>query len=552
MEEFLSKAGRYLKGESGLPSLLPARADIDTAKGKSRRVGLFCKGLENFCEILYPDPSVQEEEHPREEQVISETGAGQNPKKYVLAPCEDLFQSLYPTDTTPPISPASSSSTLIDASSRKVSPSDGAKGSPIVIKDFAYPDHFRYPGASPPSAYACTDILEYSSGELAKLLDTPKGKVEGLFDETSDEVALFGVISSSNPTMQEISKVKAYDGGVNGGLDTYKDSTKREETDEIHNSEDEIEDIFPNDKHEDPVNQFIQTMTDENQSENSDTNDDNHPPAQHITENDSSHRQAQGTCIDHEGGYNQNFEFSEPAGSATLWGILMSNKCEDEANKEADGEPARFSEAAGPATLWGILMSNKCEDEANKEADGEPARFSEAAGPATLWGILRSDQPEEKAAAVDEGLADVSASPAQPSQEAIPEEKNHPGDSEGEKSQASAALTNIGVMQDNAEKGDNQKTCNVASESPRITSSAEIDKGCSGDDCNHPLVPDRKYSSPRVISLPQAEKFDLIPPMAQPTGLTKTQKRKLERRRAAEKKAKAKAAEGLCQLEGVQ
>ena len=217
MEAFVNTAYRYLKGESELPSLLPSKESADMAKEKSRKVRLFCKGLECFCEILYREtvaeeqhvdpkvahndavmvadeelieapmgqdqtmmtaeencskstvqqnaatPSVidtdtensvtnklaasadreRDQEHPGAEITVLDTKADQKPRKYVLESGENLFQSLYATDKTPPTSPggASSSSTLVDPSSRKVSPSESTmdpKSSPTAAKDFAY------------------------------------------------------------------------------------------------------------------------------------------------------------------------------------------------------------------------------------------------------------------------------------------------------------------------------------------------------------------------------------------------------------------------------
>ena len=63
------------------------------------------------------------------------------PHKYVMTPGEDLFKSLFATPSNSPGSVASSG-TLIDPSSRKVSPLDLGtitKGSPTAVKDFAYP-----------------------------------------------------------------------------------------------------------------------------------------------------------------------------------------------------------------------------------------------------------------------------------------------------------------------------------------------------------------------------------------------------------------------------
>ena len=86
---------------------------------------------------------------------------------------------------------------------------------------------------------------------------------------------------------------------------------------------------------------------------------------------------SQGTSVGHEGCINENYEFSEAAGPATLWGILQSNHHEKEAEKETDSgrEFASISEAEapGPATLWGILKSDReCSDvEFNNDGSGE-------------------------------------------------------------------------------------------------------------------------------------------------------------------------------------
>ena len=105
------------------------------------------------------------------------------------------------------------------------------------------------------------------------------------------------------------------------------------------------------------------------------------------------------------------------------------------------------------------------------------AGISKAIGPATLWGILRSDWCE--------------------------------GDVEG------------------------QTTWEVASETFRIalTERGDVSSGVSDVQCRtHSTT-----SIPRAVTNEEAP----IPPSAQPTGLSKTQKRRLERKRAAEKKAEA-------------
>ena len=89
------------------------------------------------------DPT-QEQELSSSPEPAAETTVDQKPRKYVLSTGGDLFQSLFAAEKTPPTSPGSvaSSNTLMDPSSRKVSPSDSetrAKGSPTAVQDFAYP-----------------------------------------------------------------------------------------------------------------------------------------------------------------------------------------------------------------------------------------------------------------------------------------------------------------------------------------------------------------------------------------------------------------------------
>ena len=60
MTSFLSTTYCHLKGQGGQSSLLQARESVDLAKENSRKVRLFCKGLEHFRDILYKEPMVSE------------------------------------------------------------------------------------------------------------------------------------------------------------------------------------------------------------------------------------------------------------------------------------------------------------------------------------------------------------------------------------------------------------------------------------------------------------------------------------------------------------
>ena len=310
----------------------------------------------------------------------------------------------------------------------------------------------------------------------------------------------------------------------------------------------------------------------------------------------------EGTCVGREGGSHDSFEFSEPAGPATLWGILQTSQVGDETAKKVSAveEAATVLDAVGPATLWGILHSNQSEHQAKDttvadvntaEGDEEALRApanSPAVGPVNQGGgepnphqeyrhqPLNENDPDAEQAEFGEDAASATgdkagetgpspkaeASPvasegvpeevgaksddsnfvalARPSKTAIPVEIKRPGKLEGETLEAPKALHMQGTEQDDvqdegAEK-DDQTTCDGSS---GITVVGDGEMASGGEDTPSRSTPsDSETSCPPFVLLPQAETFDFIPPMqAQAPGPSKTQKRKLERKRAAAKKA---------------
>ena len=115
-----------------------------------------------------------------------------------------------------------------------------------------------------------------------------------------------------------------------------------------------------------------------------------------------------GVVNGHDGGLNGNFNFSEPAGPATFWGILNSNQSETEVeDKAVAGEKAvEISEAEAPATLWGILESEAVEEKTIASEEPAAASEAEAPGPATLWGILESELESSGDNPMDKELED--------------------------------------------------------------------------------------------------------------------------------------------------
>ena len=322
----------------------------------------------------------------------------------------------------------------------------------------------------------------------------------------------------------------------------------------------------------------------------------------------------EGTCVGREGGSHNPFEFSEPAGPATLWGILQTSQGGDEAAKEVNAveEAATVFDAAGPATLWGILHSNQSEHQAKDttvadvetaEGDQDPflapanspanspavnqgrwepnpdredrsrwpgrkvyypelerdpaadrawreAKFGEDAASATDGKAGEREQsPRAEASPVaSEGVTgDVGAKSddsdfvalARPSETAIPVEIKCPRKLEGEALEAPKVLHMQGTRQDDVQDEVGEKDDQTTYDGTSGITTAEDGEMASGGEATpfRPTPSDSETSSPPFFSLYQAEKFDVIPPkQAQAPGLSKTQKRKLERKRAAAKK----------------
>ena len=448
MITFFNTAYRYLKGDSGLPSVLPTKETLDSARENSRGLRLFCEGLEKFRKILYteattesaPEQSVdmevaaciekvQDQEVSVSEEILSPTKADQKPRKYVLASGESLFQSLYATDQTLPTSPggASSSSTLVDPSSRKVSPSDstsGTKVSPSAVKDFAYPSldskHVRDPLSivdENTKLELMRQLKKMSTGKQNALKKAEKRKARNL--ALSAELDAAKARLQTKAVQADIARVQAnamilsnfvYRYAIQYGMQelmreqhsAISDTTKSagEMSTDPPNDTENWEDI------EDSVEDSAGLEdSDIEESEDSSLKQHDHDPAQ-------------GTCIGHEDLDFRQYEFSEAAGPATLWGILQSNKLEEGAKHEmvvdeanADEETANASDFAGPATLWGILQSDplKVEEKDDTVADGadtvvETPSASGGVDPVTNWSTLQSERQaegEKDEAAVD-------------------------------------------------------------------------------------------------------------------------------------------------------
>lgn len=427
-------------------------------------------------------------------EAVTDTAASQQPRKYVFTKGEDIFQSLFAGEKTPPTSPGSvaSSNTLVDPSSRKVSPT--------AVKDFAYPpsdsNHVLDPVAlieentkkellkqlrkktaaeekASKKAMKLTARNQFLSAELksakanvqnreaqAELAKTQANAMTvsnivlrqvvqdlcrelsckqdvggakengvGFFDKYDlDPATLSSIFGSVTPTVQERSEKKAanegshvedaltddetddeteeerIENGTSPALETA-DQVKDEPEETTKQAESNVEWILPSLKPKEFVVGNGQAMEDliatdledatpdrDNLSESSgedqeqEADDENFPqvvdeslPGTDCDEEDlavqettpdaiQNEDRSQGVVIGHEGAINGNFEFSEPAGPATLWGILQSNqgKTGVEAREGASDKEVNVSEPETPglATLPGILESEQVKGEA--------------------------------------------------------------------------------------------------------------------------------------------------------------------------------------------
>ena len=230
-----------------------------------------------------------------------------------------------------------------------------------------------------------------------------------------------------------------------------------------------------------------------------------------------------GTCIRNESPINSNYEFPEAAGAATLWGILQSSHCEDTTEERADAkEAASSSDAKGPATLWGILRSDHSENESKEREAGEDvansSEVSDYPGDTVAgYRVVREwEITEALQATADVALKERETGP--------PNTPDNERDQDGPKG-----------VNDHSDKSNGPKASVLLS----ADSCENGDTKSNDSDAIARALSTTRYSSSGALLPFQTEKFDLIPAMIKPPELTKTQKRKLEKKRAALKKREA-------------
>ena len=592
-------------------------------------------------ELAVSAENVQGQEYANLEKTFPATTVDQKPRRYVLASSNDLFQSLYPTATTPPSSPggASSNSTLVDPSSRKVSPSDstiGAKASPPAAKDFAYPsldgNHVRDPASiveENTKLELTRQLLKKTAGEKKAIRKAGKQKARNnslttkleavnaqlqsrgvhadlatmhanamilsnvvlrqIAQDSRNELSQkqHGAEAQANQSAGETDWNEQKEGSVHnqlGSADTVAASAYarmkhvNRSPDEPSKDFDDVEgqgrieqestspmgeladseqsgsiEFFNRQASEEPQNDDIASKDSTNTSQEAqpEANAEQYSDVPEGNVEDSSKdfgvdtmnalNPAVSEAFNEAKAYGVN-EVTDKLGVAidqdngrrglNIYDIIWTdNETEDSSYSEAwidhlrlqqdiaeakvdqmylilkvldpvagsdeatanlvvesveeltseDYGSSQFSKATGPATLWGILQSDQHEHESTDQVEdtaADEAGVYEATGPATLWGILRSDWYES--------------------------------DVEG------------------------QTTCGVASETFHITRAEGGDLSSGVGDVQRRTHPDTS-SIPLAITREPAP----ISLSAQPTGLSKTQKRRLERKRAAEKKAEA-------------
>ena len=318
------------------------------------------------------------------------------------------------------------------------------------------------------------ELVEYNSSTSASAGTQPETKVEGsegrpeekdngVFEASGlDPAALSGTANSVTPTVQEDSEKK--DAEEISCAEEALDTVKEHETEDDKMEEEQIgsqgfsseettnqvelsvEWIFPGPKPEESAVRKGQAMVDpiatnlehatpdeeglsessgEDQVSEADDNgsspvvkdlvsgsDYDGNPAVHepITDENTKHDDIRGVDTGCEGCLDRDYEFSEAAGPATLWGILQANQRENEVEDRADvgEEAAGVPEAAGPAILWGVVRSeqyeSEVEDQDGARDEAEDVSSNEVPEPATLWGILKSNRESSGEVFCEEGV----------------------------------------------------------------------------------------------------------------------------------------------------
>ena len=519
-----------------------------------------CKGLEHFREALYAEPVVdapsrKDESTPSTASPVAEATADkefivsadttadhetrtsvQKSFKYVMADGEDLFKSLFSAEKTPPTSPGSvaSSSTAVDPSSRKVSPSGSD------IKDFANSSSDKN-HVLDPTAITEENTKKQLLEQLKKKTATEEKasrkdvKLAARNEALNAELKLANATVQNRDTQTEFAKTIANamilsnavlrhtvqdlgldlsredNGPSSEGSGLQGETTESSEKnvalqahlrlldemktsagariarlqnpsakrghwlDGVRSQATNPHNIVKDFRSESSVD-TLEGNKPAVEGSSPDTEVDEHPAPQELIKDTMPTNDAiLGLCTGIRGGTNEIYEFPEPAGPATLWGILQSNQTVGEFDIESNqneasttqepisngsygqdmdcgrggdvGATYEFSEPAGPATMWGILQSNQTIEETGLEGDhtkntaaqdpitdeteildhvkavdngwegglnqdyefsepSDPAtlrgtlqssqyEFSEWAGPATLWGILQSSQCDD-------------------------------------------------------------------------------------------------------------------------------------------------------------
>ena len=358
--------------------------------------------------------------------------------------------------------------------------------SPSLIDEFAVQKESESVAVQPPSQQASeevqTEVVTSSSStntsEEAQPETTveesearPKEEVEGFFEKYGFDLAdLSQILDSVTPTSLEESEKKGTeevtqeeealqevedhkveplaDEAVMTPLQEYqrRDLNLDEESDADRSQAmaDQIatdfEDAMPNQDGPNESNDEDQVFaTDEDMTLSTALNlasDCNKVPATTEPTTNTIPSQGYPNAIGSGRGLTESYEFSEPAGPATLWGLLRSDQTKNEANniteagddatdgnatsEDATGEDAPGEgaagvlEPAGPATLWGILQSNQDKNGAEDNADAgeDTAGVPEAADPSVESSLSEHDANDNAIADEETAGAPDAADPS--------------------------------------------------------------------------------------------------------------------------------------------
>lgn len=375
--------------------------------------------------------------------------------------------------------------------------------------------------------------------EVAGSEAAPEEHSPSFFDKYGlDPASLSAIFSPSSPSVQQLSD----------NMSTEEVSQAAEAINELRYYElDSVPDIAGQATSQDTQQRVFETDAEKEEEFHKENRAQEDPTVEEsVMHAIQSPEYGEGVVTGREGFVNANFELSDAAGPATLWGIIQSDE-------------------KGPATLWGILQSDETETGAEErsgaveEVDGgevtdggETASVSEVLVPVIMETVLQSEQGESEVDDQDgAGVETADTTEVEVSYTSIlcgepsPTESTAvSSDNSTEFTEASEHFDEVSNHEDSKDTGRPRSLQDAPPEGSVANGGEVFDQSSIPTDAISPPPPPASLLSEvevvnSTVSVPNTE------------TLTKTQKRKLERKRAQAKKAEEAAVRRGIEVEAV-